>query len=147
MTSSARTPATYKTSREAARPASLKRFSLPELLALLLAVLCAVWAIREHVWPVSILILALAVTMVVRNRRAMLAVPAKYSGLAMTIAAVLFAGPFLILLAAIFRPQVVLPTVLAVTCVHAVIALFGAQDRLLRRHRERRAGAEARDRA
>jgi FtsH-binding integral membrane protein len=111
-----------------------KHYWLADLLAWLLAVACAVWAIREHEWPVSVLIVALAVAVVVRNRKAKLEVPAKYSGLMVTMVAVLFAGPFLIVLTAISRPQIVLPTVVAVALVYVVMVVAGAliRRRLLR---------------
>lgn len=111
-----------------------KHYWLADLLALLLALTCAVWAIREHEWPVSVVVLAIWVAGVFRNRKAKLEVPARYSWLMVTTVVVLFAGPFIIVLTAIFRPQIMLPTALAVGLLYAVMALPGAviRRRLLR---------------
>ena len=111
-----------------------KHYWLVDLLALLLAVTCAVWAIREHEWPVSVLILAIWVAGFLRFRKAKLEVPARYSGLMALMVAVFFAGPLIIVLTAIFRPQMVPPTALAVGLVYAVMVLSGAviRRRLLR---------------
>jgi len=102
---------------------------LPDVLALILLALMAVWAFRQQAYGGLIPFAIVTLIWWFRLRKSP-RLPDGPEGLTLTVIAGFFAGPYVIVLVGIFRPQITFPTALAVVAVYAVLLVFGALVRL-----------------
>jgi small basic protein len=106
-----------------------KRFRLLDVLALAFAVLVLIWAFRERSWIGALVVAAVTALAAIRNAKGGFRAPISSSPLVTLLVAVLFAGPFAIVLVAILRADLFLPTTLTVALIYAILVVLGARIR------------------